>query len=354
MAELEIKPTAAARARVLGTISAAVVIWGVLVFLLTGGGRNLFQDRTIITTFMPDVTNLAVKSDVRLSGISIGRVTKLEITRSLDPQQTVRVEMRVNTGFLRRIPQDSRTSVGEDTPIGYWFVSIAEGRSRVPLARNGTLESAPAEETDSHVDLVQTLENELRKVDNLLVQISSSETPIGRFVLGEREYDDMLARVAGFEKSIRALIGPGSQAGQVLFADTLYNRIREPLLRTDNMLAAIERGEGEIGRLFASDEQYDEMLRGLQDLRAALAAAGAGRGRAGPLLHDDEGYRKLRTILAQTEQMIAALNSGAGGVGHLLANPQLYESLNGSLRDMQELLKDLREHPAKYLRYKVY
>ncbi len=354
MAELEIRPTAGARARVVGMIAAAAVIEGVLVYLLTGGGRNLFEDKTTITTFMSDVMNLAVKSDVRLSGISIGAITKLEITPELDPGRTVRIEMRINSRFLRTIPQDSQTSIGEDTPIGYWFVSIAKGKSPVPLARDGTLQSEPPQQVDAQVDLVQTLQNELRDVDSLLIQVSSPQTPIGSFVLTDSLYSNVLGRIGSFDKAVHAIVRRDSQVGQALFSESLYTQIRDPLMREDNMLAAIQRGEGASGRLFAGDDQYNDLLRELRNVRVMLADANGGKGQFGPLLHDEAGYRKIRTMLAETDAMITSLNAGEGGIGGLLQNPQLYESLNGSLHTMQELLKDLRDHPKKYLRYKIY
>jgi phospholipid/cholesterol/gamma-HCH transport system substrate-binding protein len=354
MTELEIRPTAAARARVGGTVMAALGIWAMLVFLLTGGGRNLFEDKTTITTFMPDVTNLAVKSDVRLSGISIGTVTRMEVTPALDAQRAVRIEMRVNARYLRNIPRDSQTSIGADTPIGYWFVSITEGKSALPVPRNGTLKSEPLQQADQHLELIATLQSELNDVNDLLIQVSSPRTQIGQFVLGDRMYSDILGHISAFDRAMHAFVGPDSQAGQALFADTLYGRMRDPVMRIDNMLTSIQRGEGPAGRLFASDEQYNEMLRDLRDLRALLADANAGKGRFGPLLRDEAGYRKIRAMLAETDAAINSLNAGEGGMGRLLQNPQLYESLSGSLRSMQELLKDLRENPQKYLRYKLF
>jgi phospholipid/cholesterol/gamma-HCH transport system substrate-binding protein len=354
MAELEIIPTAGARARVAGTVLAAFIIWGVLVFLLTGGGRNLFEDKTTIITYMPDVTDLAVKTDVRLSGISIGSITKMEVTRTLDPQRAVRIEMRVNARFLRQIPQDSQTSIGADTPIGYWFVSIAEGKSTIPLERDGTLRSEPFQQADQHLELIATLQGQLNDLNILLTQISSPGTQLGQFVVGDQIYANVLGQISAFDKSVHALVAPDSQLGQALFTDTLYNQIRDPLLRTDNMLAAIQRGEGTAGRLFASDEQYNQALHTLQDLRARLADANAGRGQFGALLHDEAGYRKIRAMLAETDAMIGSLNAGEGGMGRLLENPRLYESLSGSLHGMEELLRDFREHPQKYLRVKMF
>ena len=72
------------------------------------------------------------------------------------------------------------------------------------------------------------------------------------------------------------------------------------------------------------------------------------------MLHDDESYRKIANMLKATDGVISALNTGEGTGGRLLTNAQLYESLNGSLHSMEVLLRDLRENPRKYLRFKPF
>jgi phospholipid/cholesterol/gamma-HCH transport system substrate-binding protein len=89
-------------------------------------------------------------------------------------------------------------------------------------------------------------------------------------------------------------------------------------------------------------------------LKSTLADANAGKGKFGPWLQDDAGYRRLKALLAATAATIASLNAGEGVTGRLLANAQLYESLEGSLRNMEQLLRDVREHPRKYLRVKPF
>ena len=73
-----------------------------------------------------------------------------------------------------------------------------------------------------------------------------------------------------------------------------------------------------------------------------------------PWAKDDAEYRRMLKMLKATDEMITSLNAGEGKAGRLLTNPQLYESLNGSLRGLEELLRDLRENPQKYLRYKLF
>ena len=352
MAELEIIPTPRARARVAGTVLAAFVIWGVMVFLLTGGGRNLFEGKTTIVTYMPDVTTLAVKDDVRLSGISIGTVTKMDVSPSLDPQRAVRVEMRVDTNYLRSVPADSQTSITADNLVGDQFISIDEGKSPIPVNADGTLASEPLKQAADRADLILSLQDKLHQVDDVLTQMSSPDTVFGKFMNGEAEYDEFVGRVASFQKSLNAFEGPDNPVGQALFSDTLYNKIRGDIAKVGDTLASIQRGEGAGGKLFASDQQYNDFVRELRDLRTSIADVNAGKGKLGPLLHDDESYRNIVKMLSQTDAMIASLTAGEGAIGQLLVSPQLYESLVGTLKGMQEMLADLQAHPQKYLRYK--
>lgn len=335
------------RIAVFALIGIAVGLSLVLVFLLTGGGREFFAHTSTLTTFMGDGTGLGTDSDVRLSGITIGRVKKVDMSGLLDPQRAVRVDMRVDTRYLRNIPSDSQTSLAADTLIGDQFVSIDEGKSALPVAEDGVLRSQPVADAKDRADLILSLQSELQQVDQILQQISSGDTPIGHFLLGQQEYDRTLAQITSFDKSIHAFVGPNSPTGQILFSDKLYRSIREPVLRLDATLDSIQKGEGPAGKLFTSDEQYNTLLQQLKDLDQSITAMQ-------PSLTDDALYRRVSALLRDTDAMILSVTRGEGAGARLLQNAQLYESLNGSLRGMQELLKDLREHPQKYLRYKVF
>jgi hypothetical protein len=354
MAELEIKPTVMARLRVSVVILLAAGLTATLVFLLSGGGRDSFSQKATVTTYMPDVTGLAINSEVRRNGIRIGHVTSLDISGSLDPQRAVRVDMKVLTRFLKTIPRDSQTSIGADTVVGYKFVDIAAGKSPLLLADNGDLPSEPLKQAVDRADLIRRFKTELRQADELLLQVSSGNTKVGQFVMGDAEYNDLLKQVSEFERTLRSFVGPDSVIGEALFTSGMYQQFREPLLRVDRALAAVQRGEGAGGRFFASDEQYNRILQDLQRFRAVLADANAGKGQFGPLLHDEAAWRKVRAMLASTDAMLRSLQVGEGNSGHLLKDPQLYESLNGSLRSLQSQLEDLRTNPKKYLRYKVF
>ncbi len=351
MADLEIKPTRAARLRVLAVAAAALAITADLVYLLAGGGPGLFARQTTLTSYMPDATGLipgSSGSEVRLSGITIGHVGVIQVSPSLDPQRAVRVELRVVTRYLKNIPSDSQTDISSDTLVGYQFVDIAEGKSPVPIGENGTLASQPVKEALIQTDLVKTLKDDLAGADTLLAEISSGQTRVGQFVVGEALYDQLLSEVRGFDRTLHTFLTPQSKLGQAFYSLEAYNEIHNLALKVDQSLASVQSGQGTAGRLFASDEQYNTLVRQLTDLRTQIANINAK-----PMLRDDAAYVNLQRMLKSTDALLASLNAGEGEAGRLLTNAQLYDSLNGKLAGMETFLRDFRENPRKYLRVKI-
>jgi phospholipid/cholesterol/gamma-HCH transport system substrate-binding protein len=354
MAELEIKPARSSLIRVFGVIASAVSISLILVYLLAGGGEEFFAPRSTLIAYMPDASGLSTDSEVRLSGIRIGKVNRVALSGSLDPVRVVQVELRVLQRYLRNIPSDSKTDISSDTLVGYKFLDIAEGKSPVPIQDDGILQSEPIKDAADRADLILTLQRNLREVDEDLAQMLSPDTKIGAFVVGDQVYDGLLSRIGGFDQALRTFIEPQSDIGKAFFSPEMYNRARDLAARVDKMLTSIQNGEGTTGHLFASTEQYDTLVRELDDLRSALAQINAGSGKVGPWLNDDAAYRRATRLLAATDAMLASLNAGEGQAGRLLASAQLYESLNGSLHRIAELVNDFRDHPQRYLRYKPF
>ena len=88
-------------------------------------------------------------------------------------------------------------------------------------------------------------------------------------------------------------------------------------------------------------------------MKTLLADLNAGKGSAGRLLKDDLIARRLEDLTAKLDSTIDKINSGQGTIGQFVVNQQLYESLNGATREFQNLAKDMRANPKKFLRIKL-
>ncbi len=342
------------RMRAASIVLASAAIVALLVWLLTDGGAGVFAGKVDVTTYMPDATGLEVNAPVRLDGIRVGTVKHVAISGYLDHQRAVRVDLRLETSYLAKIPSDSLTSVGSDTMVGDKFVGIAAGRSARTVAGGGELPSEPEESAADKADLTFAIQDSMRKVDSMLEQIASPDTKVGHYVVGEREYGQALRSLAVFEKSLSSLVSRQTAAGEVVFTTNLYGRLDKTLREFDGTVQSVQRGEGTAGHLYASDEQYTDMVRELQDLRNTIAGLRADMDGMEPGLRDENSYVKVRRALASTNAMLAALNRGEGTAGELLTSPQLYESLTKSLDGLRDLVQDFGEHPRKYLRTKLF
>lgn len=350
MAELEIRPTPKMRMRAALIIAVGAILCGMEMYLLAGGLSDVFSRRTTLTTYMADSSGITTDSEVRLSGLHIGDVSSVELSGSPDPQKAVRVQMRILTRYLKDIPADSQTDVNADTIVSDKYMDIAEGKSPLPIAENAVLPSEPMPLAKDRGDLMQALQDRLKQMDQLLSDVLSPNTDTGKFLLGESEYDTLVAGIGDFNRDLQAVLNPQTPLGQAIFSPELYNKGRDFLLQVDRTLVSIQNGEGTAGHLFASDEQYNDLVRNLRDIDARLTDANMGRGGVGSFLQDDEPYMRLVRLLRSTNATLASFNAGENRTGQLLSNAQLYESLNGSLRKLAEMLRDVREDPSKYLR----
>jgi MlaD protein len=354
MAELEIKPTSGMKSRVAGVMVIATALVGVLVWLLTGGGVGLFARKVDLRTYMPDATGLAVDAPVRMNGIQVGTVKNILISRYLDRQRAVRVDLRLDRTYIPGIPSDSQTSIGSDTLIGDKFVDIAAGKSRQTVESGSELRSEPADTAADKADLIYSLQDSMSKVDAILQDVGNPATPIGHYVVGETEYKQVINSVDAFEGSMRSLAARSNPTGQIVFSTSLYAGWDRSVRQIDDTMQSIQRGDGGAGHLFASDEQYNAILSQLRSLRKSIAQVRDELAKAAPGLRDEESYRKITSMLASTDTMLASLNRGEGKGAELLTNPQLYDSLVGSLKSLEALLRDFRSNPRKYLRTKVF
>lgn len=113
-----------------------------------------FADRTaargdsyILTASFRSVEGVSVGTDVRLGGVKVGTVTKLE----LNPQ-TFRADTTFTVDGKLRLPEDSAVAISSEGLLGGSFVELLPGGSSFDLEPGSAIE-----DTQSSVSLVQLL-----------------------------------------------------------------------------------------------------------------------------------------------------------------------------------------------------
>ena len=88
------------------------------IFLLTSS-KGFSRRKATLRTYMDDASGIAAGTPVRLNGIIIGSLDKVQlIQHSTDPKRTVEFDMEVQQQYLKEIPIDSVAGVSACQPAG--------------------------------------------------------------------------------------------------------------------------------------------------------------------------------------------------------------------------------------------
>ncbi len=335
---------------------AAMAILAVLIFLMTGQ-KALFVREAIIYTYMDDSAALAKGAPVRLNGILIGNVSRVELSGSLEPNRIVRVAMSIPRHRLNDIPVDSVAAISAENVLGTKYINIKMGTSPQRIQPGGELRSLDVREFEEVVqasyNVIASLNSILKRVDAIVSQVELGRGTIGKFLVDEELYRRVLATVNDAQKAVAQLSTGRGTLGRLLYDEQLHDRLNASLARLDAILEDVQQGQGTAGKLVRDPALYNEARATIAEVRRTIEELNAGKGTAGKLLSDDALYRRLDNLVSRADDLMARLATGQGTVGQLLVNPQLYESLNGMTGELRGLIQDIRAEPKKYLRIKL-
>ena len=112
------------RVGILATV--AMIIAGTLIFLLTSQS-NFLTGEFELRTYMVDSAGMAENAQVRLNGIFVGHISKVQLSGSHDPQRTVEIRMKLSRKYLELIPDDSRAAISASNLLGDKYINITKG-----------------------------------------------------------------------------------------------------------------------------------------------------------------------------------------------------------------------------------
>lgn len=330
----------------------ALSLLAVLIFLMTGAD-NPFEEKATLYTYMMDSAAMTEGSGVRLNGILIGKVRRIEITGDADNRRAVRMTLQVDRDALRLIPEDSIIGFSAENVLGSKFLNIRRGSSQKTVADGGTLQARDdkdfLEVVQSAMPLLDSLQSILRRVDGLIGHIESGRGNLGRLIKDEELYkriNDTLADVREITAAVKQ--GKGT-IGHLVYDEGLYEDLRRTLARFDRLAEGLERGEGTAGKLLKDPALYDELRGTSKELHTLVENLNKGEGTAGKLLRDEALHNRILATLDRVNSTIDRINAGQGTLGQLMTNPALYENLTATSAQMSALMRDFRANPKKFL-----
>src|SRR5678815_5179218 len=136
----EAKKVSWAKLRIGIMAAVALSILGVLIFLLTGSG-DIFTSYATLYTYMEDSAAMASSTPVRLNGISIRKIDKIEFSGLKEKGKIIVIKINVKQRMLSHIPEDSVAAIDAANLLGDKYINITKGKSPIAIKDGGTLQS---------------------------------------------------------------------------------------------------------------------------------------------------------------------------------------------------------------------
>ncbi len=334
----------------------AMILLATMVFLVTGK-TSFFEKKLTIYTYLSDSAAMANGAEVRLNGIEIGKVQKVDLSGDADPQRAIRVEMLVEASRLRQIPIDSEAAIGAANVLGTKYINIKRGKAGETVKAGGTVKAVDTSTFEDVVasgySVLESTREMLKRMDKIVSVVEDGKGSIGKLIYDEQLYKNLNGTAAEARKITEQINNGKGSLSKLLYDDAVLEDVRRTISRVNNLLEGLEQGQGTAGKLLKDPALHDDLRKTLAEFRTVAADLNAGKGTAGKLLHDEATLNQINATIAKVDTMLAKLNAGQGTLGQLMVNQQLYESLNGTTREMHELMKDFRKNPKKFLSIKL-
>ncbi|HVR87223.1 MAG TPA: MlaD family protein [Planctomycetota bacterium] len=296
----------------------ALVILGFATLLVKN--VNLFGHPSRLTIHFERAMGLRPGSDVRVDGMTFGRVEEV----SLHPTSGVRVVALVNQPVT--LFQDAEILVESSSVLGGNIVSIRRGSKPPALIlteelagkTRGGLEEVGDLATDNRENLKQLITN----LKDLSQALKDGQGTVGKLLKSDELHKEAVETLKGARDEIKKV--------------------------GDKITDKLDKGEGPAAALL-NDKKLTEKLDRIvvnveettKNLKEITDSVKKGDGALGKMVNDKEMGDKLKSTIDNVERASESiknigtkLETGEGSVGRLLQDDELYESARRTLDDV--------------------
>lgn len=311
-------------------VLATFSITGILV-LLFGEMPSFFQRRYTVFISFDDGSGVTRDTPIKKSGITIGRVTNVELKE--DAGALVTAEIDADRKLLKNeVPRIGSSLIGGDVMVDF--------RRRDDLG----LPTDPIQPGDlivgeDKVDPQSILSNIEDPVNRALMSVELAGQEIGR--LAQRlnrvlaTEDDQLSRIV--DKAERTLDNLNTTM------DNVNELVGDPELRANIKEAAsdlpklMDEAHLTIDEMQVAIGSANRTLKNMEDITAPLAE------RSDQIAAKvDSTFTTLNYALEGVARFTDRLNDSEGSFAQFLNNPDFYHNLNQTVLNINQLTKDLR------------
>jgi len=282
-------------------------------------GKDLFTSTNTYYAIYDRVDGLAASNPVTINGYRIGQVTKVSLIA--EDSMRLKVAFEVNSDI----------KVG-DSAIAKIFDADLFGSKVMELVLRSSLSQQTLKNGDTLIGMVQpSLTSSVsaiispikNKAENLIVSLDS--------VFGGETGAKLKGTIANLNAITKTFKSTSKKLDGIVTAQQK---------RLDVIFANVQSISTNLKN---NNEAITATINNLKSVSDTLAA-----------VEIQQLVTNAKKALAQVNTITEKINSGEGSLGLLVNDKELYQNLNTSSASLDALLKDMKEHPKRYVHFSIF
>ncbi|MGD8781640.1 MAG: MlaD family protein [Ignavibacteria bacterium] len=292
--------------------------------IFIGTELNLFTNTYKLKVFLQSAEGLQSGSMVSLGGMKVGHVTDVVFSQK-DGENGVDVIFEIREEYKGRITETSVVTISTQGLLGDMFLNISQGQPHeivmednnyIPVKELISLEEISEKATPIIDELTGTLKN----LNKITAELADEEKGLGKLISDSKIIDDIQSTVNNLKSLSAALIDKNGTIGKLVYDNSLYDTLIVASTNLNTITNDIKEGTGSLGKLVT-----DESL-----------------------------YNNLNELSVNLNKMVEKTESDSTVVGGMLNDGEMYNNLMSTIKALDELLKDFKENPGRYINVSVF
>jgi phospholipid/cholesterol/gamma-HCH transport system substrate-binding protein len=326
-------------------ISLAILV---AIVVLVLGVESPFARRYTLYTYMPNIGGLREDSPVMLEGVTVGNVKGYEFA---ELEKGVRVELRIQEKYRERIRTDSIAHLRSLGLLGDKYIEISQGtRDGRPLKEKETVTGAPPLDIDEMIaranHTFDNLGDTVINVKDITQAMKEGKGTVGKFLKDDDIYKNL-------NEILRKTHSGSGTIGNLINNDKLYRDLSDTAVNLRAATENLRAGQGTAGKLLNDKEMGEKLSNSIAKLEGVIVRIEKGDGTLGKLSRDPALYNNLNQVMANLKPLTERMSKGEGTVGKLFSDKELYDNTNNTVKELQLLIRDIRQDPKQYLRIRL-
>lgn len=298
----------------------AISIWG-LNYLK---GKDIFTKQRLLYAIYDNINGLQVSNPVLLKGFKIGQVKDIHFTN--DSTARIAVIMSITSDI--KIPKKTIAKIFSEDLLGSKAIELQFVKSGSYVENGDTLVS------DLQASLGDEVNRQMlpvkQKAEKLMASLDTVLASI-QYIFNENTRDNLRLSFESIKVTIDKL------RNTLTNVDTIISE------QKNNLSSIIFNVQSFTNNLKKNNQEIDNILNNISTFSDTLTK-----------LQISKTVNKANKAINDISLIIEKVNKGEGSIGLLINNDSLYRNLNSSSKELNELLKDIKLNPQRYVHVSVF